>query len=174
MALLVVGTEKNFAALRPRLLTGSISTKQAGAISAEIQAANPHVDLQNLQEGTVLEIPDHLPHVEVLELSLGPAAQQAATRLVEVGSSVLAGLAAAGQIADTTASASRKTAARALATKGVTDTAKKDQALAASVQAAKAALAAADKAAAARQAAFAQAAQSWDAELQALKATLPS
>ena len=36
MPVIIVGSEKNFAALRPRLFSGSVSTKAAGEVSAAI------------------------------------------------------------------------------------------------------------------------------------------
>ena len=70
MAVLIVGTEKNFAALRPRLFEGRISSKAAGEVADAIRAANPHADLDKLAPGTVLRIPD-TPRVSMRgELSL--------------------------------------------------------------------------------------------------------
>jgi hypothetical protein len=38
--MIVVGSEKNFAALRPRLFGGSVSSKAAGEVSAAIANVN--------------------------------------------------------------------------------------------------------------------------------------
>lgn len=74
MPILVVGTEKNFAALRPRLFEGRISNKVAGEVAREIREANPDVDLDKLRPGMILTVPDS-PKVTVSgELSLGETA----------------------------------------------------------------------------------------------------
>src|ERR1700730_3309161 len=44
MPVIVVGTEKNFDALRPRLLSGKVSTAAKREVADAIAAANPHVD----------------------------------------------------------------------------------------------------------------------------------
>src|SRR3954447_26021866 len=64
MPVLIVGTEKNFAALRPRLFSGRVPAAAAREIAEAVRKANPGVDVDALEPGTVLTIPD-LPHVEV-------------------------------------------------------------------------------------------------------------
>ena len=64
MPVLIVGKEKNFAALRPRLFSGPISTAAAREVSEAIAAANPDADLSALQPGTILTVPDS-PHLSV-------------------------------------------------------------------------------------------------------------
>ena len=64
MPVIIVGTEKNFAALRPRLFRGRVSTAAVKETTDALAAANPHVDLEALQPGTILTVPD-LPHVKV-------------------------------------------------------------------------------------------------------------
>jgi hypothetical protein len=175
MSVIVVGAEKNFAALRPRLLTGSISTKAAGEISAAIQAANPHADLKALAPGTVLTIPDDLPHVAVRgDLSLDPRSATTVTALVTDGDARISQLTSSGLDAAKAAATARKALVRSLGGAQLTDAASQDKAVAASLQAAQDALAAADAAAAARTAALQQAQTEWSGELAALRATLPS
>jgi hypothetical protein len=175
MSVIVVGTEKNFAALRPRLFSRSVSTKTAGEVSAAIQAANPQADLKALAPGTVLFVPDDLPSVSVRgDLSLEPGARSAAAGVLATGDATLAGLAAAAQSRASDAAASRKQLARTLSGKQVADAAARDKAIGASVKAAQEALAAANANAKARADALAQAQSEWSAELAALKATLPS
>jgi hypothetical protein len=175
MTVIVVGTEKNFAALRPRLLSGSVSSKQAGEISAAIAAANPHADLKKLEPGTVLTIPDDLPHVAVKgDLSLDDPSKRVAAGLVTVGTETLTQITDVAQAGDKDAAAARKQLAKTLAGKQLGDAASADPAIAASLKAAQDSLAAADAAAAARADALAQAQSEWNAELAAVKATLPT
>jgi hypothetical protein len=58
MPILVVGTEKNFAALRPRLFAGRVSNKVAGQVRRAMREANPHADIDRLKPGTILTVPD--------------------------------------------------------------------------------------------------------------------
>ncbi len=58
MAMLVVGGEKNFKALRGRLFDEAVPAATARRASAAIAEANPGVDLKKLVPGTVLRIPD--------------------------------------------------------------------------------------------------------------------
>jgi hypothetical protein len=175
MPVIVVGAEKNFAALRPRLLTGSISTKTARDISAAIQAANPHADLKALAPGTVLTIPDDLPHVSVRgNLSLDALSKTTVTTLVTDGDARIADLTSSGLDAAKTAATDRKALAKSLGGAELQAAASQDRVVAASLQAAQDALAAADAAAQARADALTQAQSQWSAELAALRATLPS
>lgn len=175
MSVIIVGSEKNFAALRPRLFSGPVSTKAAGAVSDAIQAANPHADLKALQPGTVLNVPDDLEHVAVLgDLSLDDTSKQAVSGFVTVGAATLTQLTSTAQSRASDAAAARKQLATTLAGKQLTDAARKDKTVAASLKAAQDALAAEDAQAKGRADALAQAQAEWGAELKALKATLPS
>jgi hypothetical protein len=58
MPVVVVGTEKTFTALRPRLFEGKVSSRQAADVKAALKEANPHVNLDKLTPGTVLSVPD--------------------------------------------------------------------------------------------------------------------
>jgi hypothetical protein len=175
MPVIVVGAEKNFAALRSRLFGGSISTKAAGEVSAAIQEANPHADLKALQPGTVLVVPDDLPHVAVRgDLSLDDRSKEAAVALVTVGNTSLSDLKSSVQSRAAEAADARKQLARALAGKELAQAADRDPAVADSLKAARAAVAAADAEEKAREEALAAAQSEWSAELAALKQTLPS
>jgi hypothetical protein len=172
MPVIVVGAEKNFAALRRRLFSGSVSTKAAGEVSAAIQAANPHADLKALRPGTVLTIPDDLPHVAVGgDLSVDPTTRQVAVRIVTAGTTTLTELTSAVQSGAKDTAAARRRLAKTLSGQELTDAAAKDKAIAASLAAAQEALAAADAGAQARADALAQAQSEWNAELEALKAS---
>ena len=174
MAVLIVGSEKNFAALRPRLFSGSVSSKRAGEISAAIQEANPHADLKALQPGTVLTIPDDLPHVSISgDVSIDDTSKRAVAGLVTAGGATLTRLTAdvkssAGEAAD-----ARKQLVKTLAGKQLADAAGKDAAVAASLKAAQDALAEQDAQAKARADALAKAQAEWGAELTELEAKLP-
>lgn len=175
MSVIVVGTEKNFAALRPRLFGRSVSSKTAGEVSAAIQAANPQADLKALTPGTVLLVPDDLPHVSVRgDLSLDPGAKDAVAGVLAAGDTTLASLTATAQSRARADAAARKQLARTLGGKQITAAAAKDKAIAASLKAAQQALAAANADAKARADALTQAHAEWSAELTALKSTLPS
>jgi hypothetical protein len=175
MSVIVVGAEKNFAALRSRLFSGSVSTKVAGQVSAAIQEANPGVDLKALAPGTVLTIPDDLPHVVVHGgISLDDISKKTVTGLVTDGDSTISQLTTDGLAAAKSAATARKALVKSLGGAELTAAASSDKTIAASIQAAQDALAAADAAAAARAAALAQAQTEWSAELAALRATLPT
>jgi hypothetical protein len=175
MSILIVGSEKNFAALRSRLFTGSVSTKVAGEVLDAIQAANPGADLKALQPGTVLNVPDDLPHVAVLgNLSLDDNSKRAVIGLVTDGDATLTHLASTARSRASDAATERKQLAKTLAGKQLAAAASKDKQVAASLKAARDALAAANAQAAGRADALAQAQAEWGSELAALKATLPS
>jgi hypothetical protein len=175
MTVIVVGNEKNFAALRPRLFSGSVSSKTAGQVSAAIQQANPHADLKKLQPGTVLTIPDDLPHLTVHgDVSLDDRSKHAIVGIVNVGTETLTQLTNAAESSAGDAAAARKQLAQTLAGQQLGDAAKADPAIAASLKAAQDAIAAADADAQARADALSHAQAEWSAELTALKTTLPS
>jgi hypothetical protein len=175
MPVIIVGSEKNFAALRPRLFTGSVSTKAAGQVSSAIQAANPHADLKALKPGTVLTIPDDLQHVAVAgDLSIDGATKEAVAGVLEAGATTVEQLASMTKESIAAGAAERKSLARTLAGKQLSAAAAEDKAVAASLQAAQDALAAADAAEPGRAAAVERAQGEWAAELETLKALLAS
>ena len=174
MPVIVVGTEKSFAALRPRLFSGSVSTKAAGAVLAAIQEANPHADLKSLEPGTVLEIPEHLPHVVVQgELSLDDTSWRAVQTILNVGEETITTLTSNAKAHAADASAARKQLGKLLSGKELAGAARKDKAIAASLQAAQDAISATDSEAKARADALEQAKTEWTAELATIRATLP-
>ncbi|HXJ34396.1 MAG TPA: hypothetical protein VMS22_10205 [Candidatus Eisenbacteria bacterium] len=173
MAVIIVGEEKNFAALRPRLFTGSVSTKAAGQVSAAIEAANPGVDLRKLVPGTVLSIPDGLPHVAVPgDLSVDAASKQAVSRILDTGAAGVAQLGADADVQATAAAAERKRLTSAFGTKAVKTAVRQEATVAAGVKAVQKALGASAADEKARQAALAQAEQEWSSELAALRSLL--
>ena len=90
MPIIVVGQEKNFAALRPRLFAAKVSNQTAGRVAAEIRKANPHANLDRLTPGTVLNVPP-APSVRVRgDLSLDETTKGAVEGVANHGKSLLA------------------------------------------------------------------------------------
>ncbi len=174
MPVIVVGTEKNFAALKPRLVTGRVSTAAVSEITAAIRAANPRVDLDKLEPGTILTIPEDVPHVEVRgDVSLDDTTRSAIEGLTNAGAAALDELAAAAAASAKEATAERKALAKSLAAKEVDAAGRKDKALGLDVKAAEQAIADEDARAKDRAAALKQAQADWKAELAALKQLVP-
>ncbi len=175
MPVIVVGTEKNFAALRSRLFTRSVSSKTAGEVSAALQAANPDADLKALAPGTVLFVPDDLPHVSVTgDLSVSGGATSGAADVLAAAEAATGDLVTAVKSRVRASAAARKQLTAALSRDEVTIAAKRDNAIGASLEAAQQALAAADATDKQSAAAVGQAQSSWAAELEGLKAVLPA
>jgi len=175
MPVIVVGTEKNFAALRSRLFTRSVSSKIAGEVSAALQAANPDADLKALAPGTVLFVPDDLPHVSVTgDLSVSGGATSGAAEVLAAAEAATDDLVTAVKSRVRASTAARKQLTAALSRDEVTIAAKRDSAIGASLDAAQQALAAADAADKENAAAVGQAQTAWAAELEAMKAVLPA
>jgi hypothetical protein len=174
MPVIVVGTEKNFAALRSRLFTRSVSSKTAGEVSAALQAANPDADLKALAPGTVLFVPDDLPHVSVTgDLSVSAGATSGAADVLAAAEAATEQLVAAVKSRVRVSAAARKQLTATLSRDEVTVAAKRDKAIGASLDAAQQALAAADAADKESAAAAGQAQSAWAADLESLKAALP-
>ena len=170
MPVIVVGSERNFAALRPRLFGRSVSSKVAGQVSAAIEAANPGVDLAKLVPGTVLQIPDDLPHVTVEGIALDLGSQQAIDTVLEAGSAAVASLGAAAKAQQEADTAARKPVAAALGSSALRTLRRKDASLGPRLAAAQKALESADAAAKVSQDALGQAQAQWQEELKALRA----
>jgi len=111
MPVVVVGNEKDFAALRGRLLGDKVSRTQAREVADAIREANPQADLDKLMPGTVLTVPDS-PIVRVRgELALDEPTAKGIEGLGQVGKEALDGLAEA---AKTRAAGARDERARVL------------------------------------------------------------
>jgi len=165
MATLVVGSETNLKDLRPRLFAGKATAAVATRTGAAIAEANPHVDIDALTPGTVLEIPD-LP-----EVSVGPALAEDplhGTSDEQLRAS-LDGLRKEAAVAERSARAQRKAARAALDDRAVAELAKQNPELASNIEAARAALKDADAGAKDRAAALDAAIADWTAELDALR-----
>jgi len=170
MPVIVVGTEKNFAALRPRLISGRVSNAAVGEIVAAVRVANPHADLDKLEPGTILTVPDDLPHVSVRgEVSLDDATRGAIEGLANAGVAALEELVAAARIRESEGKTERKLLDGSLAGSETEAGARRDRALGADVKAIRQAIADEEAAATERVAALKQAQAGWGAELEALK-----
>jgi len=111
MPIVVVGTEKNFAALRPRLFGGKVSSNVAAEVADQVRKANPHANLDKLIPGTVLTIPDSA-NIQVRgELSLDEPTTNELRGLGDHGKALLAGIVTA---ADQREAQMREERARAL------------------------------------------------------------
>jgi hypothetical protein len=173
MPVIIVGTEKNLAALRPRLFSGRVSNAALKETTEALAAANPGVDLEKLQPGTILTVPDS-PHVSVKgDVSLDDTTKELFEGLANAGASTLKDLVATAQKTERDAAAERKQLAASLASKDVDAATRKDKTLAADVKAALDAVDFEEKQAKQRAAALDEARADWDKELKALKSLLP-
>ena len=142
-------------------------------MSAAIEAANPGVDLGKLVPGTVLEIPDGLPHVAIAgDLSVDTTSKQAVATVLDTGVAGVAQLTADAEAQATAAAAERKRLTSTFATKAIKAAAKQDAAVAAGAKAVQNAFGDRATQEKARQAALAQAEQEWSGELAALRSLL--
>jgi hypothetical protein len=173
MAVIVVGTEKNFAALRPRLFSGRVSNAALKETTEALAAANPDVDLEKLQPGTILTVPD-LPHVKVEgDVSLDDTTKQLLEGLANAGASALEDLMATARKTESAAAAERKQLASALAGKDLEAAVRKDKTLGPDLKAAQDAVDEEENQAKERAAALDEARSDWNKELKALKVLLP-
>jgi hypothetical protein len=175
MPVIIVGTEKTLAALRPRLVAGKVTPNQAKALDEAIRTANPDTDFAKLQPGTVVTVPGDAPKVALPgDVSLDPGSLHALTGLTEVAGSQLDELVGTAKRLDKTATADRRALAKTLAADALDAAGRKDPAVNAALNAARAAVEAEDAAAKDRAAALAEAQSAWSAELGALAKLLPS
>jgi hypothetical protein len=173
MAVIVVGTEKNFAALRPRIFSGRVSTAAVKETTEALAAANPGVNFEALQPGTILTVPD-LPHVSVQgDVSLDDTTKQLLEGLANAGGSALEELLATARKTESAAAAERKQLVAALSSKDLDAAARRDTALAPGVKAAQDAVEDEEKRAKERIAALDAARTDWNAELKSVKGLLP-
>jgi hypothetical protein len=172
MPTIVVGNEKNFSALRPVLFQGRVPAATATEVADRIKEANPTVDLDRLQPGTVLTIPEGLPGV-VVEPQPGVVVTTGSTdppiRAVPAhGKLELDALADASKAAAAAARNDRKGLAKAFASGALDAAMKRDKQLAAAIAGAKDAVAEEDAAAKERAAELKKAQAEWQAGLDAL------
>lgn len=165
MPVVIVGNEKNFAALRPRLFEGKVSSKAAGKVADQIRKANPHANLDKLTPGTVLTIPD-AANVDVRgDLSLDEPTKNELKGLAEHGRTLLGEVAAA---ADRREAETREERAHTLEALDTIDTARRERGLAKQLTAARKALVDEDERAKQREETLKRAQAQWTQGLDAL------
>jgi hypothetical protein len=172
MPVIIVGDEKNFAALRPRLFRGRVSNKVVHEVTEAMAAANPHADLKALERGTVLMVPDDARVSVQGDLSLDRTSRQALRNVAQAGIEALEQLAATAESSAREAAADGKRLSKLLSTRELAAAGRKDKALANDLQAARDATAAEGADAKKRTAAFHQARAEWTKELDELKKRL--
>jgi hypothetical protein len=172
MPVIIVGSEKNFAALRPRLFSGRVPTAAMQEVTEAVAAANPHADLKALKPGTILTIPDS-PHIAVSgDISLDDSTKELIDAIVEAGADTLDELVTTARGAERNAAAERKQLGATLARPELDAAGKKDKALGDDLNAIKQAVDDDEAAAKQRATALDEARDSWKAELTALKELL--
>lgn len=169
MPTVVVGTEKNFTALRPLLFGDKVSAAVARDAKEALREANPHADLDKLQPGTVLTVPEGLPGVaaEPAPLLAG-GFEDALVALSSRGKLELDGLSEAAKTRDAATRAERKQLTKALESESVAAAAKRDKELAADLSAAREGLDGEDARAKERAAELKRARAEWGAGLDSL------
>jgi hypothetical protein len=172
MAVIIVGTEKNFTELRSRLFSGRVSGAKLQQVTEAVAEANPHVDLKALKPGTVLTIPDS-PHLSVRgDISLDDSTKELIDAVAGAGSDALDDLVATARAADRNAAAERKQLTATLANSQLGAAAKRDKALGDDVKAVKKAVEDDEAQSKDRTAALQEATTSWKAELESLQGLL--
>ena len=167
MPIIVVGAEKNFAALRPRLLAAGTSARIAGEVADDVRKANPGVNLDRLTPGTVLTIPDS-PHVSVRgELSLDETTRKWVAAAAEQGKAALGGIAEAATKRQAETKTQRAKALAALDAVG-SATRPRERGLAKDLENARKGVVAEEERATERAAALARAQADWTAGLDTL------
>src|SRR4051794_38914272 len=173
MPVIVVGAEKNFAALRPRLFAGKVSNTTVHEVTAAIAAANPHADLTALQPGTVLTVPD-LPKVSVRgDMSLDETSRQALGGILETAGTMLDQLARTARTREAERTSERKQLTKTLESKALDPADRRDKAVAAAIKATEEGLAAEESLAKEQASAVDAARAAWGEELESLKKLLP-
>jgi hypothetical protein len=89
MAVLVVGSEKNLAGIRARLVTGNVSRAAAKRIADAFRHANPGVNFDALQPGTILSVPPIPELSKHANVSFDDAVGHAADAVVANASEIL-------------------------------------------------------------------------------------
>ena len=174
MPVIVVGTEKNLAALKPRLFEGSVSSAAAKQVNEAIKEANPHADLDALEPGTILTVPD-LPKVAIRgELSLDEPSKEAVAGLAAQSRTALADIVAAGKAVVKEAASERRRTVKSLQAKETVAALRKEKPLGLDLKALEEGIAAEDAASKERAAALTKAQTEWAAELKALEQFLPA
>ena len=173
MPVIIVGAEKNLTALRPRLFAGKVPAATAREVAEAVKAANPHVDFDKLQPGTVVTVPPGLPKVAVGDVSLDDTSRQALAGLVVAGGRSLDELTATAKTRQRELANESKRLAKALDSTELEAAAKREPDVAAALKAVRGAIDEEDARAKERVAALEKARGEWNAELEALKNLVP-
>jgi hypothetical protein len=171
MPTIVVGAEKNFTGLRPVLFESRVSTAVVGEAKEAIREANPHADLDKLEPGTVLTIPENLPGIAVEPqpaVRVSSGSTEPVRALPSHGRLELDAIADAAKARETVTRADRKQLAKAFDSKALDTAMKRDKQLAADVEAARNALAEEEGRAKERAAELKKAQAEWGAGLDSL------
>jgi hypothetical protein len=174
MAVIIVGNEKNFAALRPRLFSGRVSAAVVHDVTQAVAAANPNVDLNKLEPGTVLTIPDH-PRVNVEgDISLDDATKAALAQVAEEAGNTLDQLVATSHGVDRDDASERDALNKAIGGTQINAISSRidDKNVANDMKALKKAITDEQQASQARAAALTDASSAWSADLKALQGML--
>ena len=175
MPTIVVGSEKNFSALRPVVFERRVSADVAREATEAIKEANPHVDLDKLEPGAVITVPEGLPGVKVepqpaVVVSTEPGGPVGA--LPSRGKLELDALANAAKARDAAVKADRRRLVKALDSPQLAAAMKRDDQLAADVDAARNAMAKEEADAKERAAELKKAQTEWQAGLASLQDAL--
>src|SRR5262249_18444460 len=132
----------------------------------------PHVDLNKLEPGTVLTVPD-LPSVKVSgDLSLDDTTKQILAGIAQAGADALGDVVAAAKSAERDAAAERKQLTATLSSTELVGVAGRNKDLGDTVKGVQKAVADEEKAAKDRTTALQQASNAWNAELKTLQGLL--
>lgn len=172
MAVLVIGSEKNFAGLRARVVTGTVSGAAAKRIADAFRRANPGVDFDKLRPGTVLTVPDLAELGTRGDLSLDDGVAQAADAALADATEILDGLVETATKLRKEAAAERRQVAKAMDGREVREAAERIPGLGEDVEAARRALEEDEAADKERAAALKKAQARWAQELTAFREML--
>jgi len=174
MAVLVVGSEKNFAGLRARVVTGTVSSAAAKRIAEAFRRANPAVDFDKLRPGTILTVPD-LPELSARAgLTLDDGIDQAADAVLANATEILDGLVETANRLRKEAAAERRQVAKAMDQGEVREAADRIPGLREDLEAARNALEEEEAGDKERAAALKKARAQWAEELSAFRELLRS
>jgi hypothetical protein len=169
MPVLIVGSERNLSQLKSRLFQGRVSRARLATVTDAVARANPGVDLDRLEPGTVLTIPE-LPEVDLdAGLSVDPVTKQAVAEAARLYGEALEAAAAEDTARRDEARTERASVAKALeAASGAAG--RGDKELAAAIKAARAALDADEERDKEDRALARKAVRSWASDLNAMRA----
>jgi hypothetical protein len=172
MPVLVVGSEANLAGLKGRLFSDKVSSGASEKVTTAIRAANPGVDFDKLEPGTVLTVPD-LPGVSIRgDLSLDDGIAKAADAVLAQASEILAGLVETAVRQEREGEAERGELVKGMDDSGIREAADKVPGLADDLEQTRRAIGEEEGAAKDRVAALQNAQETWTKELAELTSIL--